>query len=425
MLTRIKRALGGRTLPAQLSYEDGRAVLESHQHRLEEDLAAHHDAEPEMLYYLAENGTPAARVAVAANPATPAQADRLLADDDDPEVRAELARKIARLMPGLAAGEQQAIYRQTVDTLRRLAADQLPRVRAILAEEIKHLDCVPRAMVKTLARDVEEAVAVPILEFSPLLSDNDLLEIIASARAQAALSAIARRRGLSPRVSDAIVASLDIPAIAALLGNPDARIREKTMEELVARAEHIAAWQEPLVMRTDLSVRATRRIAGFVGTSLLDRMAKRHGLDDKTRRYLNRRLRKRLKHDDPCAPDERARACRQVREALETGALNEEFLECAVESANREMVIEALAQLSRVPAPVVEKIFGSRSAKAITALTWRAGLTMRIAFKIQTLVVKLKASELLPARDGVAYPLPEKEMRWHLSYFGIPDDPAR
>ena len=83
--------------------------------------------------------------AVAANPAAPAHANRMLADDDDEDVRAELARKIARLMPGLSQREAAHILALTIETLERLAADQVPRVRAILAEEIKHLDCVPQA----------------------------------------------------------------------------------------------------------------------------------------------------------------------------------------------------------------------------------------------------------------------------------------
>ena len=65
------------------------------------------------------------------------------------------------------------------------------------------------------------------------------------------------------------------------------------------------------------------------------------------------------------------------------------------------------------------KILASRSAKAVTALCWQAGLSMRVAFKIQSAVAKLRADELLPARAGVAYPLTEKEMQWHLSYFGL------
>src|SRR5262245_47180595 len=103
MMTWLKRALAGKQLPAKLSYEEGRAVLEGHEERLEAELAAHKDAEPEMLYLLAERGSSKTRRAVAANPATPSAANRKLADDHDNEVRAELARKIGRLLPELLA----------------------------------------------------------------------------------------------------------------------------------------------------------------------------------------------------------------------------------------------------------------------------------------------------------------------------------
>jgi len=35
------------------------------------------------------------------------------------------------------------------------------------------------------------------------------------------------------------------------------------------------------------------------------------------------------------------------------------------------------------------------------------------------LIAKLHADEILPARAGIAYPLGEAEMQWHLSYFGL------
>ena len=64
------------------------------------------------------------------------------------------------------------------------------RVRAILAEEIKYLNCIPKDIALHLARDVESIVATPILEYSPLLSDADLIEIIASGPVQEVLVAI-------------------------------------------------------------------------------------------------------------------------------------------------------------------------------------------------------------------------------------------
>ena len=88
----------------------------------------------------------------------------------------------------------------TIETLERLARDEEPRVRAMLAEEIKHLDCVPKDVVKRLAGDAEILVCAPVIEYSPLLSDTDLLEVVAVAHANAMLAAVARRKGLSGEV---------------------------------------------------------------------------------------------------------------------------------------------------------------------------------------------------------------------------------
>ena len=81
--------------------------------------------------------------------------------------------------------------------------------------------------------------------------------------------------------------------------------------------------------------------------------------------------------------------------------------------------MHALSLLAAIPAEIVQRILETNSAKPITALVWRAGLSMRAAFRIQTSLLHLPASELLPARDGVRFPLSDDEMRWHLSYFGL------
>jgi len=394
-------------------------ILEERTQSAHNELAGRTDAGADVLCYLAEHGGAATRREVAANRATPATANRLLSNDDDDEVRAELARKIARLMPDLSRDEMLHLREETIDTLETLARDQTPRVRAILAEEIKHLSCVPKTVIDALARDVEEVVAAPILEYSPLLSDVDLIEVIACARANHAISAIAKRQPLSHDVSDAIVATLDVPAMTALLANPKASIREETFEKLVESAESVAELHHPLVMRSDLSTRTIRRLAGFVGKVLLESLATRDGLDGECRAALDRRLRERLSAGES-AVSSAHEAARTVALAAWQGQLNEEFVEQAAKAGNRESVILALATLARVPRSTVQRIVDSRSAKAITALVWKARLPMRIAFKIQSDVAKLTARELLPARNGRDFPLSEQEMRWQLGYFDVP-----
>lgn len=415
-----KRPLpSGQPLSGTLSQEDVLKILEDRTLAAQRQLAGRPDAAPEVLLYLAARGRTAVRRMVAANNATPPHANRLLADDEDDEVRAQLARKIGRLLPDLSAAENARLRELTIETMERLATDQLPRVRAALAEEIKALDCVPPHLVQALARDAEAIVAAPILEYSPLLSDSDLLEIVATAKVAEALAAIARRKSVSANVSDAIVTALDIPAIAALLANPDAKIRDETLQKVLDTAESIKDWHKPLVLRLDLSQRAVRRIASFVGSSLLDQLSARHSLDEDTSLYLGRQLRSRL-DEEASTQSEEEMAHERVQAARSTGQLDDAFVSKAAEAGQREDVLLALAELAQIPREVVSKILQSGSARPLTALAWYAGLSMRAAFKIQRFVQKLPASQLLPARQGIHFPLSEKEMRWHLGYFGIP-----
>jgi uncharacterized protein (DUF2336 family) len=404
---------------AVLSQADTLRILEAHNNGAREELASRTDAAPEVLFFLASEGSIKARRAIAQNAATPAHANRLLAEDTDEDVRSELARKIGRLIPNLPADASEKMRALTIETLERLAEDQLPRVRHILAEEIKALDCVPKRVIDMLARDVEETVAAPILEYSPLLSDADLVDIISSSQARFTLTAIAARKPLSANVSDAIATALDVPAVAALLANSTAQIRELTLEKIIDHGSRITEWHLPLVLRNDLSQRAIRRIAGFVSAVLLEKLSERDGLDKQTKSVLAKRVRARIDEPAEDEPDPTAQAQSDVALLHKEGRLDDFAVERAAESGKREFVIAALALLTRTPVETVRRVIQSGTAKPAVALVWRAKLSMRVAFKVQTLTMRLKGGELLPARDGVDFPLTEDEMLWHLNYFGI------
>lgn len=401
-----------------LNPRDALDILEVRARQTQAYLAQRTDAGDAVLEYLAKNGAPATRAAVAANLATPAPVNRHLADDDDEDVRVQLATKIARLMPGLDARESQHIVNLTIETLECLARDSAARVRAVLAEEIKHLANVPRNVILALAHDLEQTVAAPVLEYSPLLSDADLVEIIACGQVRQVLVAVASRRPLDEKVSDHLVQSLDVPAVAALLVNPDAKIRKETLERVVAEAEEIESWQLPLALRADLSARAIRRIAGFVGAAIIERLAARQDLNSSTRLYLNRQLRLRLEEKTDSA-EIAAAAADNIARAKASGGLDGNFVEDAALAGHRETVVLALAELGRVSPAHVRRIMACGRAQPLVALVWHAKLSMRVAFKIQTSVMKLPGHALLPARGGVNFPLTSEEMSWQLSCFDI------
>lgn len=420
MLGKVIGKLRGKSgLGANLTYEKARDVLEGQAEKAHRDLAKHSEAPPEVLYYLAESGSPEVRALVAANTATPHKANVILSRDVDDDVRCELARKIARLMPDLDEEHQARMREGMFEVLERLANDHLPRVRQILAEELKSSDRVPYEIVVKLAHDAEAVVCVPIIQYSPLLRDEDLLEILATSQVNGVIEAVAAREGVSEPVTDAVVATLDIPAVAALLANRSAHIREQTLDRIIENAAEIDSWHQPLVMRPDLSVRAVRRIAGFVASALLDTLLERHAVEPELASELKSRVRKRIDKEDMSAEaGDGAKAAREaVEKAKKDGKLNDEFVEEAAIARNRVLVSEALQALSGLPHALVNRIIVSRNGKAVTALTWKAGLAMRTALMIQNHVAFVPRQNLVLAKDGVGYAMSPDEMQWHLEYF--------
>lgn len=403
--------------PSDTDYEDAKAQARSTDPEVRRRLAARRDIRPEILYFLAEDPAADVRRAIAANAATPRQADMLLARDADAGVRGELARKIALLLPDVAGDRLSQIQRMTLDVLEALARDQAAQVRQVLAETLKDTAQVPEEVINRLARDVEIRVAGPVLRHSPILTDEDLLDIIRTGPTAGALTAIAERRTVPAPVSEAIARSADEAAIAALLANPSAQIREETLDYILDMAPSHEPWHAPLVRRPKLPARAAARLAKFVTETLLDELARREDLDPATAREIARIVESRLAPAGPPAQARETAQDRAHRMAL-AGELDETAVSSALASGDRAFALYALAELSGQPANVVERILGAHSARGVIALVWRAGLSMRLAVQAQLRLAHIPPQSVLNARDGVGFPMTEDEMTWQLGFFG-------
>ena len=393
------------------SYEEAKRLAADADPAVRADLASCPDLGPEILYYLSEDPSPEVRRRAALNERTPPQANLILARDSDEAVRRNLAGKVARLLPHLGGRGKARAERQVVETLELLARDQATRVRQILAETLRDMTEAPPAVIRRLAGDAEDVVACPVLEFSPLLTDQDLLEIVAEGCASSRLSAISRRQGLGEAVADAVVGAKDRAAVAALLANNSAQIREETLDALVDQARDVTAWHEPLVRRPRLSPRMVRKLAAFVAENLLRNLQNRKELDGETARLVAEEVRRRVAED--------ATSVSEDSSALDggTGQPEDDGLLEALARGDRALVRELLVRRSAMDEAAVERILAAGSAKGITALAWKAGLGMRVATQLQLRMGGIPPGDVLHARDGVDYPLTDDEMIWQLDFF--------
>lgn len=363
-------------------------------------LAALPGTQPELLYYLAGDGSPAVRGAVAGNAAAPAQTDRLLAKDADPAVRAALGRKLAFRAASLSIAEDRlgAIAWQA---LCSLAEDAAIHVRAVIAEELKAMPDAPHDLILRLAADAAMEVAEPVIRLSPMLSEEDLLALVAAPPVPNTLAAVARRPGLTERLSDAITASADEEAIGALLANPSAAIREQTLDGLIVQAATRIGWQERLVRRPVLPPRAQRALALCIAGHLLERLAGRPDLAPDLVQQLQERVEARL-----------------VEGAAEAPA--SALFEAAALRGDHAVMARLLAQEASVAVQAVEEAVRLRSARALISLCWQAGFSMRCALLAQSVLGQLAPGVvLLPGPDDT-WPLSSAEMLWQIELLAEP-----
>ncbi|MBK19147.1 MAG: hypothetical protein CMM52_09980 [Rhodospirillaceae bacterium] len=422
----LSRLLGrARAGTGKIDYERAKELAANESAAERGALAARTDVEPEILYFLAEDSDVNVRRAVASNTAAPVHVGSLLAEDDDEDVRCNLAQRIGQLAPQLDPSARERVGHIVGDVLETLARDQLPRVRQILAEELKDSDVVPISVVDRLARDKDMLVSAPILEFSPLLDDDTLLDIIQGAPESDALAAISSRGNLSESVSEAVVASDDEQAVAALLSNQSAQIREETLDVLVENAPSKPSWHKPLARRPALSQTAIRRLSEFVASNLLRDLERRRDIDSDTAMAINDAMKKRLIEEETEDVDEnieegedRELADEKAKRLYEAGELDEESIIAALNRGERGFVTEALALMGEIPVIVVSKAVAMNSAKGMTAVAWKAGLSMNSAVELQLRLARVEPSKAVHPRPGREFPMSDEDMLWQINFFG-------
>jgi uncharacterized protein (DUF2336 family) len=343
-------------------------------------------------------------------------------------VRSDLATKIARLTPGLSPEQQGTLYQITLETLEVLVRDQMVQVRTILSEALKDVANAPPSVIRRLARDTEISVSGPVLEFSPVLSDDDLIEIISSATVQGALSAISRRQQLHEPVSDAIAYSGDQDAVAELLSNQSAQIREDTLNRIVDGAAPIENWHAPLVRRPGLPAGASRKIAGFVAESLLTELRDRRDLSADAIAAVTEVVEAKLgrlpgddQHDEEMAgqqdtEDDESFTTRRVRAMIERDELTEDEVFEALQGGDRLFAVAALAIRADLPESLVHHAIQLRSAKGIVSITRKAGFSMHLASTLQLRLASIPPKAILKANSDGDYPIDDAAMDWQLEF---------
>ena len=283
--------------------------------------------------------------------------------------RAEASSALARafLYSNLTESDRAAAE----DAMIMLLDDPSPLVRLALAEVFASNENAPVIVVHALAADQPD-VAAPVLRYSPLLLDADLVEAVATGETGRQV-AIASRSGLPRSVSAAIAEVGCAEACLVLLENEDAETVPFSLDRIVERFGHLAAIRDVLLARQDLPAPTRQALVVKLSETLADFVTAREWLtEDRARRITREACEKATVALVAESPANEVRPV--IRHLRESGQLTAGLLLRSLLSGHSEMFEGALAELASLPIARVIGIIHDRRGAGLRALYDKAGL---------------------------------------------------
>ena len=177
---------------------------------------------------------------------------------DSSEKRRELMRNLSDLF---IVGSEQFENHEAVlleETFTELLFKLSFEEQAEVSERVADSEYLPESLAFKMG-NAEPHIAVPIVERSPVLSVDSLVEI-ARTQSQDHLRALSMRCGIDEVVTDVIVERAETGVLGTLVKNKTASISEKSFSKIVDRATDCEDLKDALSRRPDIPESAIEKL---------------------------------------------------------------------------------------------------------------------------------------------------------------------
>jgi uncharacterized protein (DUF2336 family) len=196
-----------------------------------------------------------------------------------PEIRESIAQKVTQYFNAGIFDEKEIAVAN--DIIRLLAKDVEIRIRRTLSENLKANPKLPHDVALVLAHD-DADVSLPLLEFSKVLTDGDLIEIIRSARQVSKLLAITRRAEVTEPISSALIHTRNEKVVMSLFANKSAKISEESLNIVVADFKSNGNVVDTLINRGNLPLGIVEKLIASASEKTRVRLVNEYNLNEKT-----------------------------------------------------------------------------------------------------------------------------------------------
>lgn len=279
--------------------------------------------------------------------------------------RDQLFRNMAKLFSYVSDrcdDEQLAQYDEALCLLAELVEVE---ARAHVAKLLAPLQRAPATAVLKLANDAIE-VARPLLEFSTVLSEDDLIDIV-SKQSEAHRMAIASRAIVPERVGEAIVRHGETSSVVRLVRNENAAFGASTLKSLVERARGDTEIAEDLRNRSEIDWKSLRGEIESAADKVMESLGEAEGrLDPVAAGKVNAVVYNRIRNKAGFNGQEWKLAYNQVKALYDRKQLDEPAMTRFVRFGYGHHVAAAVSVMLQVPPEIVVKWLASQDYAAVT-----------------------------------------------------------
>lgn len=201
--------------------------------------------------------------------------DMLLSDQSE-EVRTSTAKKVAQTFTLTDLNPNEKEIAEAI--FRIMLSDTAVAVRKTLSENLKDNKEVPHDVVVKMASDVDE-VAIPVIGSSPVLTDDDLIDIIHS-QSETKQVAVASRETVSEKVTSVIAAEGVERAVAVMVGNQGAEVSEQSLTTVLDRFKDSEIVKQPMVLRNKLPLVVVERLISLVSDRMKEHLVGKYNISE-------------------------------------------------------------------------------------------------------------------------------------------------
>ena len=189
--------------------------------------------------------------------------DQFLADRSGEMRRALLLRAVSHYN-GASGVTLSAEDKQLIEAMfRNLAKKAKPAMRKLLVDGVKDTPYLPQDIALMLASDASKN-ALPILKYSPALSEGDLLKIIKGTKKMDCLMAIAQRSNLPESVTAALFAKKDDALSNTVLNSFGSKISEASYREILSHPKVSKKVLKSMLEKGSLSFEITGKLFSHI-----------------------------------------------------------------------------------------------------------------------------------------------------------------